>query len=345
MKQKQNIVKPLIVIITVGIVIISSLIIFFDLKPVFNKFVSSKEKKLSRATIAFQGWVGYGLLYLAKAKGFFAEEDIDAILINEELDSARRDALRSGILDFEAGTLDLLISKVANDTPIAAVMELGFSYGGDGIVAVEDIKKLEDLIGRKVALTRNDVNETFIAYLFYEAKLPFNEINIIYRSTDEVGEAFLRGEADAVVTWQPYLLEALKRPGAHMLISSKEKPSVIFDTLNVRRDLIENNPKLVRGVMRAWFKALKYYDAHPDEASAIIAPYYQMTAQEYRKNIEGMRWLDYSEQASQEHSRKIHKIFEDISAIKFMNKSIKVKPKAEEAINTSLLEGLYEDSK
>jgi hypothetical protein len=43
---------------------------------------------------------------------------------------------------------------------------MGFSYGGDGIVAAEDIKNLKGLAGRKVARYPRDVNETFISYYF-----------------------------------------------------------------------------------------------------------------------------------------------------------------------------------
>ena len=42
--------------------------------------------------------------------------------MDEEIDSARRDAFKSGMLDSEGGTIDLLVSKTAQDTPITAVL-------------------------------------------------------------------------------------------------------------------------------------------------------------------------------------------------------------------------------
>ncbi|MFH1075218.1 MAG: hypothetical protein V1752_09045, partial [Candidatus Firestonebacteria bacterium] len=65
---------------------------------------SQKPKvKLTSVTIAFQEWVGYGPFYLAQEKGFCKEEGIELGFIDEQLDSARRDAFKQGMLDCEAG--------------------------------------------------------------------------------------------------------------------------------------------------------------------------------------------------------------------------------------------------
>ena len=57
-----------------------------------------KDSGPKRITIAFQSWVGYGLFYLARDKGFCADEGIDLIIVDEQLDSARADAFK-GFLD------------------------------------------------------------------------------------------------------------------------------------------------------------------------------------------------------------------------------------------------------
>ena len=336
--------KILITIVALCAVVFFFLFVFFDISGILGKFSSSKEKELRKVNIAFQSWVGYGPLYLAQEKNFFRSEGIEVIFIDEELDSARRDAFKANMLDCEAGTIDLLVSKIAQNAPVVAVLELDFSFGGDAIVVTEDIKKLEDLIGRKVALTRDDVNQTFISYLFYEAKLPLDGLNFIYRSPEEVSRAFLNGEADAAVTWQPYLSEALNRKGAHILISSRDKPGIIVDTLNVRKDLIKNNPELVKGLMRSWFRAVKYYNEHPVEASEIIAPYYHIKPQDYRKSLEGFRWVSYSEQINPKNYEELIKVFNGINEIKFANKRIDKKLIADEAIDKVLLGELYENS-
>ncbi|MDD5439514.1 MAG: ABC transporter substrate-binding protein [Candidatus Omnitrophica bacterium] len=337
-----NAARPIVTAAGAGLVVILAV---FAVAGCHNNSALRPEGNLKRVSIAFQSWVGYGPLYLAQEKGFFKDEGIEMVFVDEQLDSARRDAFKAGMLDFEGGTLDLLVTKRAQDTPVVAVMALDLSYGGDGIVATDDIKKLEDLVGKRVALTRDDVNEMFISYLFYEAGLPLDTMTFIFRAPEDVARAFLDGEADAAVTWEPWLSRALGRPHTHILLSSKDRPGIIIDTLNVRDDLIKNDPRLVKGVMRGWFRAVDYCYEHPAESSAIIAPYYGIKAAEYLNQIKRLKWSGYKEEVFFAGQHKLAKVFDAIVKIKFMNKRIQEMPDAERAINTALLKGLYEDSR
>ena len=303
-----------------------------------------EETELQRVSIAFQQWVGYGPLYLAQEKGFFEEEGIELVFVDERLDSARRDAFKQGMLDCEAGTIDLLVSKRAEDTPVVAVLEIDHSTGSDGIVATKDIKTIEDLRGKKVAFARDDVGETLISYLFHKSGLSLDDITIIPRKPDDAWEAFLEGEVDAAVTWEPWLSKAAQRPGGHILVSTRDEPNIIVDTLNVRQDLVKNNPGLVKKLMRGWLKGVKYCKEHPVEASEIIAKHYEVTPDEYREQITGLKWFDYEEQTKPGETEKWSNLFDTISEIKFANGRIPRKPDAAKAIDRTLLEGLYEDS-
>ena len=326
---------------------INCILLFFLLVIAFLPGCGKKPQKpkLTSITIAFQEWVGYGPFYLADEKGFFKEEGIKLVFVDEQLDSARRDAFKAGMLDCEAGTLDLLISKAVQDTPIVGVMVIDRSFGGDGIVAVENIRKLEDLIGKRVALARDDIGETFISALFHRKGLSFNDVIIVPKQVEEVSQAFLNSEADACVTWEPQLTKALKRPGSHILTSTKEYPAIIIDSLNVRRDLVENNPGLVKRLMRGWFKALNFYNEHPDEASEIIAKHYKITPEQYRKQVKGLLWENYQEQQYPARYKEWVEVFNEIAELKLANGRISRKPDDSNFLNHKLLENVYEDSK
>jgi NitT/TauT family transport system substrate-binding protein len=306
---------------------------------------SPKANELKRVNIAFQNWVGYGPFYLAQEKGFCKEEGIELVFIDEQLDSARGNAFKQGMLDCEAGTIDLLVSKAAQGVPIVAVMEIDQSNGSDAIVVSENIKRLEDLVGKEVALARDDVGETFIATLFYKNGLSFDSVIIVPKQPEEVAQAFLNGETDACVTWEPQVSEALWRVGAHVLTSTKEEQGIIIDTLNVRRDLVENSPGLVKKIMRAWFKSLDFYMEHPDEASEIIAKYYKITPGQYRKQVQGLKWDDYKEQRRPAEAEEWVGAFNAIAEVKLANNRISQKPEASKSLNHALLEKLYEDSR
>lgn len=303
-------------------------------------------ERLERLSLAVQTWVGYGPLYLAAEKGFFVEEGLELVMVDEELDAARRDAFKAGMLDAEAGTIDQLVTKRALGTPVVAVAEVDLSLGGDVIVATEQIQSLADLVGKRVAFARDDVGETFLSYLFHKAGLSLDQITVVPMAPDEAGQAFLDGQVDAAVTWEPWVSRAAGRAGAHILVSTKDEPGIIVDILTVREQLVRENPQIVKKLVRAWYRAVDYYRAHPEEASQIIAPYYRLSAEQYREQVAGLHWPDYEEAAddfgSADKPGGLIEVFDTIAFIKYSNGRIPRKPAASEALEPEILRTLYD---
>ncbi|MBF0384299.1 MAG: ABC transporter substrate-binding protein [Candidatus Omnitrophica bacterium] len=321
------------------LIVLTVLLFFLSLNLSCNN--NPPPKKLDMVNLAFQKWVGYGPFFLGKELGIFKDEGIDLNIVDEPLDSARREAFKEGMLDAEAGTIDLLVSKLAYDTPITMVLEIDYSFGADGIVVDGTINNIFDLKGKKVGLVRDDVGEMFISYVFNENGLSLNDISSVPTSPEEIVKLFTEKEVDAVVTWEPNLSLCLKREGSRILVTTKNNPGVIIDVLSFRNEIIKNNPQLAMRLMRGWFKSLKYYRENPAESSRIIAPHYGLKPEEYQAQVLGLRWLNYEDQNSEREFKEWEKAFNFISDIKHKNVRIPVIPKADTAINTSLLRSLY----
>jgi len=302
--------------------------------------------KPERLTIAFQTWVGYGPLYLAAQKGFFAEEGLELVFVDEELDAARRDAFKAGMLDAEAGTIDLLVSKRAVDTPVVAVAEVDLSLGADAIVAADDILSVPDLVGKKVALARDNVGETFLAYLLHKAGLSLDQITIVPVSPEKAARAFLAGKVDAAVTWQPWVSRAADRENAHVLVSTRDEPGIIVDILTVREQIVRENPAIVRKLLRGWYRAVECYKANPEEASRVIAPYFGLSPEQYGEQVGGLYWPAYEEAVEDfgtaENPGRLYELFDTIALIKHDTGRILGRPPAAEALAPEILQSLYD---
>ena len=294
-----------------------------------------------KLTIAFQEFVGYGPIYLARDMGFLADEGVELVFIDEQLDSARRDAFAEGMLDCELGTMDLLVAKRALGVPVVSAAALDHSAGADGIAAAECIRTPKDLAGKSVAFARDDVGESLLCYVLDREGLSLADIKAVPCAPNEVAGIFRAGGADAAVTWEPELSRALERPGSRLLVSSAETPGLILDSFNVREDIVKKYPGAVKAVIRSWFRALDYYRAHPEEASASIAKYYRTTAEGYRKAVSGLRWIGYEEQDEPAEVGAQQKTFEAIAELKFRNGRISSKPSARDAIDPALRKDLY----
>ena len=68
------------------------------------------------------------------------------------------------------------------------------------------------------------------------------DINFQGVKTDAAAAAFAGGQFDCVAVFAPFTLQALKRPGSHVLFSSKDFPGTIPDHLVATEDAAEDTP-------------------------------------------------------------------------------------------------------
>jgi NitT/TauT family transport system substrate-binding protein len=162
-------------------------------------------------------WVGFGPLFVAKEKGFFAREGVEVELIN----MAHHDPLFAGLLagqiDVSVGTLDEILPYFDPEDPYACFMVLDESHGGDGIVANKDIKAIADLKGKMVAVPKGATSEFILYVLLKEAGLSEADIETVELEAEDAGNAFLMQEVDAAVVWEPWLTQGKQAPHGHLL--------------------------------------------------------------------------------------------------------------------------------
>ena len=96
-------------------------------------------------------WVGYGPLYIAQEKGFFAQRGIDVKILEIEGQSEVRAMLAGGNADIVLHTVDMGIVDVGAGSEQRFVYMLDESLGADGVISKQSIATLKGLEGKKVA--------------------------------------------------------------------------------------------------------------------------------------------------------------------------------------------------
>ena len=110
---------------------------------------SSQTAQAEPLRIFYFTWVGFGPLFVAQEKGFFAKEGIEVELINIDDHAAAFAGLVAGQVDAIAGGLqDVVIFSEPDDDPLLCVLVNDESRGADGIVANKDIRSIADLRGQ-----------------------------------------------------------------------------------------------------------------------------------------------------------------------------------------------------
>lgn len=222
--------------------------------------------------IAHTVWVGFGPLFVAKEKGFFAREGVEVELIRIEEHTTQYAGLASGQIDAAAAAFqDAPVFSDPDEPPLVCVLMLDESRGADGVLATQDIRTVADLKGRSVAVLHGSVSHFYLSVLLTEAGLTQADLEIVDLNAEDAGEAFMMQEVDAAVTWEPWLTQGRTVDHGHLLTDSSERPGLIVDGLLTRTDVFAARTADFRAVARAWDAAVGYFEANPDEAIQIMA--------------------------------------------------------------------------
>jgi NitT/TauT family transport system substrate-binding protein len=108
-------------------------------------------------------------------------------------------------------------------------------------------------------------------------------------SSGDAGAAFVAGQVDAAVTWQPWLANARETDFGHLLLDTTETPGLIVDTVAFRPQFVAENPEAVAGFVRAYYRAVEEIETNPDEANAIMAESIGMETEDFVATLADLR--------------------------------------------------------
>lgn len=205
-------------------------------------------------------WPGYEPLYLARQLGYLDSNRIR--LIEYTSTSQVLKAYRNGLIDAAAVTLDEAISLQAAGENVRVVLVMDVSDGADALVARADIQRLEDLEGQRIGVEHSAVGAYLISRIIEKAELDQNQLQIVPLQVNRHLRAFLDGEVDAVVTFEP-VRSRLLESGGQVLFDSSQIPGEIVDVLIVRGEKLPQLSSQVEYLQQAWFKVISQISKSP----------------------------------------------------------------------------------
>ncbi len=231
--------------------------------------------------VGVYAYTGYGTFYIAQEKGFFQKYGVPVALDQLSLDN-QLPALGSGQIQMLAGTSDML--PVMADAGIKAkqIFTTSKSNGADGLAVKNTIKSIKDLKGKKVYVALGFPDHFFFRNLQKQAGVQHDDIELVNLDAELAGASFIAGKVDAAWTWEPYLSKTKQRKDGHILVTSKDFPELMAEDIVVARDdLVATRREDVKNVMRAFFEAVDWWNAHPDEGNAIAAKAFKLKPEEF----------------------------------------------------------------
>jgi len=245
--------------------------------------------------LGYRSWIAPGPFFVARDKGWFAEEGVEVELVNIEDVEVRAAALASGELDAMVAMVDATVRHLTPSTGLQFVFAVADSRGGDGLVATRDIETVAGLKGRTVAVDPDGSGRFYLNLLLRKAALVESDITVVPLSPGAAGHAFETGQVDAAITWEPWLHRTRMRKRGHVLADTSEEPGLLLEAVVAPAGLLRDRAGDFAALYRAWQRAVAFTRENPDEADRIMAAgigHWLRHRNIVRDTRQGIAWYD-----------------------------------------------------
>ena len=248
-----------------------------------------QETKLS---LGLSGWTGFAPLTLAKEAGIFKKHGLD-VTLKKIPQASRHLAIASGDVQCAATTVETWVVWNANGVPTKQIFQLDKSYGADGMVVRSTVASIKDLKGKTVAASAPGTAPYFtLAWFLKKNGLSVKDVTVVNLEPGPAAQAFIAGQNDAAMTYEPYLSSVRNAPQAGKIIATTLDYPMIMDTVGCTPKFLDDNPKAAKALADSYFEALEMIGKDEAKAYEIMGADVKQTGEAFGASAKFLRWQD-----------------------------------------------------
>lgn len=202
---------------------------------------------------------------------------------------------KKGGADGATLTIYEAILAASHGISIKIVLLLDYTMGSDGVVVKQNIRTLRDLKGKRLGVEFGTIAHFTIGKALEKTGLVHEDVVWINLAQAQLQQAFLRGEIDAVGTYEPFMSRLVREGNGHVIFSSREIAGVICDVLFVKEEVVRDHPEVIDHWIEAWSEVLKFKSSSPEEHLRNMNRLNGVSIAESRTAFEGMFIADLNE--------------------------------------------------
>ncbi|WP_020620331.1 ABC transporter substrate-binding protein [Paenibacillus daejeonensis] len=246
-------------------------------------------------TIALSPWPGWYMWYAVQEKGFFEKHGVEVKLEFFPVYSDSLQALATGKVDANSQTLSDTLAPLSKGIPLKAVLVNDNSHGGDAIVSRPEFETIPDLKGKTVATELGTVDHLLLLTALDQHGMTERDINFVNMTVNDAGPAFIAGNTDASVLWEPFQTKAVNEGQGKVLFSSADVPGLIPDLLVFQEKVVQERPEDIQKIVDAWFEGLAYFEDNREEVIELLAKQAETTPEDFELGIDSIRLFSIEE--------------------------------------------------
>src|SRR6266699_243158 len=223
--------------------------------------------------IGISGWTGFAPLTLASQTGIFKKNGLH-VTIKKIPQKDRHLAVASGDIQCAATTVETWIVWNANGVATKQIFQLDKSYGADGMV-----------VGKTVAASAPGTAPYFtLAWFLKKNGLTLKDVTIVNLEPGPAAQAFIAGQNDAAMTYEPYLSAVREKPEAGRIIATTVDYPMVMDTFGCTPKFIAENEAAVKALLESYYEALDRIRSDPAKAYEIMGADVKQSGEQFGKS-------------------------------------------------------------
>lgn len=237
---------------------------------------------LPKLNVVIANNFGHLPMFIGAEKGFFKQQGVDASFRVVDTGTDMVNALHNGeaqVGDMSTTTylkavhagnpfqvIGLIMNDATNDrcdTPLAIVTKKG-----TGI----NVGKIGDLKGKKIGLARGQTSDEYFKMVLRRAGVKYEDLTIenIW-SQFGLAPALKEGKVDAIVTWEPYVTQALTQvPESYEVIRGGQHMSYVMVAV-AHGPAVDSQPAVIKSIAAGLAQSSHFTRNNRDEAVEIFA--------------------------------------------------------------------------
>jgi NitT/TauT family transport system substrate-binding protein len=155
------------------------------------------------------------------------------------------------------------------------------------------IGKIADLKGKTIGSQAPGTSPYFVmAWMLKKNGLSPKDVRVVSIDPGPAAQAFLAGQYDAVMTYEPYLSSIRAKPEAGKIIATTLDYPVVMDTFGCTPKYLAENSRAARAMTQSYFEALELIARDPKKSYEIMGADVKQTGEAFAKSAAYLRWQD-----------------------------------------------------
>jgi len=254
----------------------------------------SAQAQDTKITLGMSGWTGFAPLTLADKTGIFTKHGLN-VELRMIPQKDRHLALASGSIQCAATTVETHVAWNANGVPIVQIFQMDKSYGADGLAVRNDVKSFADLKGKAVGVSAPGTSPYFgLAWMLNKNGMTMKDVKLVSLEPQPAAQAFVAGQNDAAMTYEPYLSTVRANPGAGKILATTLDYPMVMDTVGCAPAWLKSNPKAAKALADSYFDAIEMIKTDPAKSNEIMGAAVKQSGDDFAKSSAYLRWSDKS---------------------------------------------------